>query len=88
MPTFFLDLESGNDTNDGLSFANRWRTFQNGPTAARIAPGDIIRVMASPLATNTGVDATWISAKRPSSVNISSSTNATPIAITFPRRMA
>jgi hypothetical protein len=56
--TYFLDPEGGNDANDGLSFANRWQTFTLGATAARIAPGDTIRVKASPLPTSLG-NATW-----------------------------
>lgn len=58
MATFFLDLEGGNDANDGTTFANRWKTFTSGATAARIAPGDTIRVMASPDETSIG-NATW-----------------------------
>lgn len=59
MSTFYLDYEGGNDANDGLSFANRWKTINNGATAARIAPGDVIRVMASPDPTDTGVNGTF-----------------------------
>lgn len=59
MSTFYLDFESGNDANDGLSFANRWKTFQSGATAVRIAPGDTIRVKASPAATSLGMTAAW-----------------------------
>lgn len=59
MSTFYLDFESGNDASDGLSFANRWKTFQFGATAARIAPGDTIRVKASPAATSLGMTAAW-----------------------------
>jgi hypothetical protein len=81
MPTFYLDFEGGNDANDGLTFANRWKTFTNGATAARIAPGDEIRVMASPDPTLVG-NATWTDGPRPATVTISSSTNATPIVIT------
>lgn len=58
MATFFLDLEGGNDANDGTTFANRWKTYTSGATAARIAPGDTIKVMASPDETLLG-DATW-----------------------------
>ncbi|MBT2326137.1 hypothetical protein J7E62_27795 [Variovorax paradoxus] len=58
MTAFYLDLESGNDANDGTTFANRWKTLTSGATAARIAPGDTIRVMASPDETLVG-DATW-----------------------------
>lgn len=54
MTTFYLDPEGGNDANAGTSFALRWKTFQTGATAARIAPGDVIRVMASPDPTLVG----------------------------------
>ena len=81
MTTFYLDYEGGNDANDGLTFANRWKTITSGATAARIAPGDTIRVMASPDPTSIGT-ATWTGGSRPASVAISSSTNATPIVIT------
>lgn len=59
MTTFYLDFEGGNDANDGLSFANRWKTITSGATAARTAPGDVIRVMASAAATSLGQSATW-----------------------------
>lgn len=58
MTIFYLDPEGGNDSNDGLSFANRWKTLVGGPTAARTAPGDTIRVMASRPANNVGLG-TW-----------------------------
>jgi hypothetical protein len=45
---FYLDYEGGNDANDGTTFANRWKTLTSGVTATRIAPGDTIRIMASP----------------------------------------
>lgn len=60
----------------------RWKTFTNGATAARIAPGDTIRVMASPDPTSLGVTGVWTSAQLQATKAISSSTNATPIAIT------
>ena len=81
MPTYFIDFEGGNDANTGLSFAQRWKTITNGATAARIAPGDEIRIMASPDPTSIG-NATWTGGGRPASINIASSTNATPIVIT------
>ena len=81
MPTFYLDFEGGNDANDGLTFANRWKTFTNGATSARIAPGDEIRVMASPDPTSIG-SATWTDGPRGININISSSTNASPIVVT------
>jgi len=59
MTTFYMDLEAGNDAADGLSFANRWKTFDAGATAARIAPGDTIRIMKSPDPVDTGIQATW-----------------------------
>lgn len=59
MATFYLDPDGGNDSNDGTTFANRWKTWQSGPTAARIAPGDTIRVIASPSPTSLGQTATW-----------------------------
>lgn len=62
MSTFYLDFEGGNDSNDGTSFANRWKTFNAGATAARVAPGDTIRIMASPDATALGQNATWTKA--------------------------
>lgn len=59
----------------------RWKTITSGATAVRTIPGDTIRVMASPDPTSVG-SATWTGGGRPLAVNISSSTNATPIAIT------
>jgi hypothetical protein len=79
--TYYIDFEGGNDASAGTSFATRWKTITNGATAARIAPGDEIRIMASPDPTSIG-SATWTGGGRPGSVGISSSTNATPIVIT------
>jgi hypothetical protein len=62
--TFYLDYEGGNDANDGTTFANRWKTFTSGATAARIAPGDTIRVMASKDATSLGQSASWTNLSR------------------------
>ncbi len=64
MTTFYLDLEAGSDAADGLSFANRWKTIASGATAARIAPGDIIRVMASPDPTLLDASAAWTNASK------------------------
>lgn len=58
MTTFYLDYEGGSDAADGTTFANRWKTFAGGATAARIGPADVIRVMASPTETLVG-NATW-----------------------------
>lgn len=64
MSTFFLDVVGGNDSNDGTTFANRWKTLSSGATAARIAPGDTIRVMASTDPTSLGQTATWTAASK------------------------
>ena len=86
MTTFYLDYEGGNDSNDGTTFANRWKTFTLGATAARIAPGDIIRVMASPDQTSLGITGVWTDVPdgglTPTKA-IGSSTNATPIVVTI-----
>lgn len=81
MVTLYIDFEGGNDASAGTSFATRWKTITSGAAAARIAPGDEIRIMASPDPTSIG-SATWTGGGRPSAVIISSSTNATPIVIT------
>lgn len=59
MATFFLDFENGNDANDGTTFANRWKSITSGATAARIAPGDLIKIMASPDPTLVDSSASW-----------------------------
>ena len=73
MATFYLDYEGGNDANDGTTFANRWKTFNSGATAARIAPGDTIRVMGSPAPTSLGISATWTN--KSATVTLSSALN-------------
>jgi hypothetical protein len=78
--TFYLDQDGGNDANNGTTFALRWKTITSGATAARIAPGDEIRIMASPDPTSIG-SATWTGGGRPGTTSIQSSTNATPIRI-------
>jgi hypothetical protein len=82
MATFYLDFENGNDANSGTTFANRWKTITNGATAARIAPGDEIRIMASPSPTSLGQNGVWTSQALRGTQSINSSTNATPISIT------
>jgi hypothetical protein len=82
MATFYLDFENGNDANNGLTFANRWKTLTSGATAARIAPGDEIRMMGSPAPTSLGQNGTWTSSVLQATKSISSSTNATPISVT------
>ena len=81
MATYYIDFDGGNDASAGTSFATRWKTITLGATAVRIAPGDEIRIMASPDPTSIG-SATWTGGGRPAAINISSSTNATPIVVT------
>lgn len=54
MSTFYLDWELGNDSNNGTTWALAWKTVSSGPTAARIAPGDEIRMVKSPAPTRIG----------------------------------
>lgn len=63
----------------------RLKTFTSGLTAARIsnAGGDVVRVMASPDPTSLGINGTWTSRRLQTAVSITSSTNASPIAITI-----
>jgi hypothetical protein len=58
MSIFYLDYANGNDANDGSNWANAWKTFKDGATAARIAPGDEVRVAKSPDAVSLG-NAAW-----------------------------
>jgi len=58
MATFYLDFENGNDASAGTSWATAWKTITNGATAARIAPGDEIRMAKSPNSVSIG-NATW-----------------------------
>lgn len=58
MSTFYIDLDNGNDSNDGTSWATAWKTVTSGATAARIAPGDEIRISKTPDPVSIG-QATW-----------------------------
>lgn len=58
MATYYIDPDNGSDAAAGTSFALAWKTVTSGATAARIAPGDTIRIKASPLPTSVGT-ATW-----------------------------
>lgn len=73
MATFYLDPENGNDANDGTSFANRWKSLTSGATAARIAPGDTIRMIKSEAPGSLG-NATWTN--KSDTVSLSSAVNA------------
>lgn len=55
MATYFVDPISGNDANDGLSFANRKKFI----TGLAGAAGDTVKVIASPDPTSLGINATW-----------------------------
>jgi hypothetical protein len=57
MDTRFVDLVNGNDANDGSTFALRKKTLAS--ALSGLGAGDAVRVMASPAATNTGINATW-----------------------------
>jgi hypothetical protein len=72
--TFYLDPVSGNDANNGTSFANRWKTLTTGATAARIAPGDTIRVIKSPDPTLIG-NANWTNNSNTITLGAAVSTN-------------
>ena len=61
--TYYIDFNGGDDANDGLSFANRKKTFdglisENDNSSNQNAHGDEYRVMGMPTV-NTGVNATW-----------------------------
>jgi hypothetical protein len=58
MTIFNLDPVLGNDSNDGSTWALAWKTITSGATAARIAPGDTIKIAKSPDPTSIG-NATW-----------------------------
>jgi hypothetical protein len=53
-----MDYINGNDTSNGSSWTLAWKTITSGATAARIAPGDVIRIAKSPAPTSIG-NATW-----------------------------
>lgn len=71
---FYLNYESGSDAADGSSWANAWKTITSGATAARIAPGDTIRVAKSPAPASLGIQATWTNLSK--TVTLASALNA------------
>jgi len=73
MPTYFLDPVGGNDALDGTTFANRWKTLNGGPTAARVAPGDEIRFIESPAPTLIG-NCTWTTGASARSITVPAGT--------------
>lgn len=72
MTTYFLDLEGGNDSADGTSFADRVKTWA--VASSLLAPGDSLRVMASPGPTAMSVNAAWTNLG--STVTLSAPVNA------------
>ena len=66
----------------GSSKADAWQTCTSGATAARIEPGDTIRIMGSPAPTSLGITGAWKDGPLLATQTITSSTNATPIVIT------
>jgi len=58
MATYHVDLVNGNDASAGTSWGTAWKTWANGPTAARIAPGDTIKFAKTPNDVSIG-NCTW-----------------------------
>jgi parallel beta-helix repeat protein len=75
MATLYVDFTNGNDSNDGTSFANRVKTITSGITAARTAPGDVIRIMKSEDPVSLGITATWTN--KSATVTLASALTAT-----------
>ncbi len=94
MAIYYIDLNGGNDANDGLSFANRKKTFDglisdNDNNSDQDIQGDEFRVMGMPIV-NTGVNATWTkggwsnhdaNGNTISNITINDATAGTPISI-------
>jgi len=80
MAIYYIDYVNGLDANNGSSWALAWKTI-NGAVAATIGPGDVIRIAKSPAPTSLGITAQWtgVPATLPTSLPITSSTNAGPI---------
>lgn len=78
MAIYYVDFEGAAGSGNGTSFANRAGSLGIIPAIA----GDTVRIKASPSVTSLG-NATWRGGKRNlSSVNLSSSTNTSPIVVT------
>lgn len=75
MAIYYVDLENGNDSNDGFSFANRKKTIQSATQSTTgWNPGDSVRVMGSPVQTNMGQNATFTN--KSSTVTLTSAVTA------------
>lgn len=85
MTVWYIDPENGTDASasagNGDSFATRRKRLDN-LVAAALAPGDEVRVMASPDPTSLGITGEWTGGPLLATKNIVSSTNATPIVLT------
>lgn len=71
----------------GQSWADAWKTITDGATAARIQPGDTVRIAKSGDPVSTGVTSTWVKNTNVGGLvnatkNVQSSTDATPIVVT------
>ncbi len=66
----------------GSSKTDAWKTITSGPTSARTATGDTVRVMGSPDVTSLAQNGTWTEAgPNKTTYALVSSTNATPIVV-------
>ena len=54
MATIYVDLENGNNSNDGYSFANRKKTLASAVESSTLSAGDTVRIMGSPNPTLVG----------------------------------
>ena len=54
MATIYVDLENGNNSNDGYSFANRKKTLASAVESSTLSAGDTVRIMGSPNPTLIG----------------------------------
>lgn len=73
MAILYLDFEGGNDANNGTTFALRVKTVTGGITAARSAPGDVVRVMGSPALTS--LSTTGVFTNKSSTVTLAAAKN-------------
>jgi hypothetical protein len=69
-------------TNRTYYIGGRWKTLTTGASAARLLPGDTVRLKASPYPTSLGVTGAWTNGPIGASKTITGATNASPIVIT------
>lgn len=75
MTTYYIRPTAGSDAAAGTSFATAWQTITSGATAARIAPGDVIRIEKSPDPTSLGMTAAWTNKSVTVTLNSALTTN-------------